>query len=63
MHPDEYIRLHYLKCPYNCGGTLAVDKTRKEGRDRGVTCRCDNWWFPHRKTNECPDMRDVYENN
>lgn len=68
-HPDKYIRPP--RCRSCNQGTYRIDKFRTDGREqRGNTCRCDGYSFPHfRGRGYCHDnpnltadiMRERYE--
>lgn len=50
-HPYEYSIKKYITCA--CGGEFIVDKYRMNIELKSKPCKCDLWWFPHRKSNKC----------
>jgi len=43
---EEYI--HVPKCP-RCGNELTYRDKSRERESKKDMCRCDGYWFPHRK--------------
>ena len=63
-HPKEYRVKKWGKCPHfpNCSGELYVDWYRmwKPNKDRGQTCNCDGYHYPHRYGSEYCNNREEW---
>lgn len=47
-HPSQYVRKSAILCRSCSKGHYRVDPYRSDGREqRGHTCRCDNYSYPH----------------
>lgn len=56
-HPEDYKIIKFISCC--CGGVFLVDSYRNSGKERkkNKTCNCGNWWFPHKESIECPNLK------